>query len=169
MATDNEFFIKELIKIGVQSITFHYESAFHVERMIQLIKASGIKVGIALNSATSLHVLDYVIDSCEYILLMLISPGYAGNKNEAMVPYALKKIKECKELIKQRELSTKIIVDGRVSIQTIPDIVAAGADYLVAGSTSLFMKEHTISENYVAMNEQIEKGLAVRLNSTRSA
>lgn len=165
MTTDNEFFIKELIGIGVQSITFHYESAFHVERMIQLIKAANIKIGIALNPATSLHVLDYVVESCDYILLMLISPGYAGSKGETMVPYALKKIRECKEYLKQRGLSTKIVVDGRVSTEAIPDLVAAGADCLVAGSTSLFRKEHTMNENYILMNKQIEKGLAARLNS----
>ena len=165
MATDNEFFIKELIGIGVQSITFHYESAFHVERMIQLIKAANIKIGIALNPATPLHVLDCVVGSCDYVLLMLISPGYAGDKGETIVPYALKKIRECKEYIKQKGLSTKIIVDGRVSTETISELVGAGADYLVAGSTSLFRKEHTISENYLLMNKQIEKGLAARLKS----
>lgn len=165
MATDNEFFINELLQIGVQSITFHYESAFHVARMIQLIKGGNIKAGIALNPATPLHVLDYVMESCDYILLMLISPGYAGNKGETIVPYALKKIKDCKDYIQQRGLSTQIMIDGRVSTEAIPDLVAAGADYLVAGSTSLFRQEQPIHENYVLMKKQIAKGLAARNDS----
>ncbi|CUH97349.1 hypothetical protein P22_3476 [Propionispora sp. 2/2-37] len=162
MAEDNEFFIKELTKIGVQSITFHYESAFHVERMLQLIKAAGSKAGIALNPATPLQVMDYVLEHCDYVLLMLISPGYAGHKGEAMVPYALKKITECKKYIESRGLHTRIVVDGRVSMEVIAEVVAAGADCLVAGSTSFFRKGASLQDNFVQMNKEIQLGLEAR-------
>lgn len=162
MATDNEFFVKELLAIGVQSITFHYEAAFHVERLLQMIKAGGCKAGIALNPATPLSVLDYVLEHCDYVLLMLISPGYAGNQGEAMVPYALRKIEECRQYIRRRGRTTQIMVDGRVSLAAIPAVVAAGADCLVAGSTSLFNREQTLADNYRQMKDKIAQGLAAR-------
>lgn len=162
MSTDNEFFIQELIKISVHSITFHYESAFHVERMLQLIRAAGVKRGIALNPATPLHVLDYAVKDCDYVLLMLISPGYAGSKGEMMVSYALDKIRDCRKYLDERGLQTKIVVDGRVSLESIPALVEAGADVLVAGSTSLFRKENSLEQNHLIMREKIEEGLKRR-------
>lgn len=162
MADDNEFFIQELCRIGVESITFHYESAFHVERMLQLVKAAGIKVGIALNPATPLYVLEYVAERCDYVLLMLISPGYAGSQGEAMVPYALQKIRDCKAYLNEHGSKAKIVVDGRVSMEAIPELVAAGADYLVAGSKSFFRENHSSSENYQTMEAQIKAGLRKR-------
>ncbi len=162
MAEDNEFFIKELINIGVQSITFHYEAALHGERMLRLIKAAGIKAGIALNPATPLQVMHYLLESCDYVLLMLISPGYAGHKGETMVPYALRKIRECREYIEKQGLQSKIIVDGRVSLNVIADVVAAGADCLVAGSTSFFWKGASLRDNFTQMNKEIQLGLVAR-------
>lgn len=155
MSTDNEFFIKELVKMKPASIVFHYESSLHVEKMLQLIKEEDIKAGIALNPATPLDVLEYVAKDCDYILLMLINPGYADGKNEKMVPYALEKIRQCKEFLKCHNSKAKIIVDGRVSLEAIPKLLSAGADVLVAGSKSIFRKENSYAENYKQVNQII--------------
>ena len=85
MANNNEFFIQEMIRIGVQQISFHIETSVHIDRCIQLIRKNGIKVGVALNPATSLSVLEYVLPQCDTILLMLINPGFATDKNEKQV------------------------------------------------------------------------------------
>lgn len=162
MATQNEPLIGALLEIGVQSICFHYESERHVERMLQLIKNSGVKAGIALNPATPFSMLEYVIDRCDYILLMLISPGYAGSRDEKMVPYALEKIKKCRHWIDQLKVETKIIVDGRISGDVIAEIVAKGADILVSGSTGLFKQGVGIDENMKMIEEEISKGLLKR-------
>lgn len=158
MATNNEFFIQELTKIGVQSITFHYESTIHAERMLQSINSAGMKAGIALNPATPLPVLTYLADRCAYVLLMLISPGYAGHAGEKMVPYALEKIEQCRAYLGENS-AQKIVVDGRVSMEAIPSLVEAGADVLVAGSTSFFKTGNSLEQNIQIMREKISLGL----------
>ncbi|EGP4944915.1 TPA: ribulose-phosphate 3-epimerase [Enterococcus faecium] len=161
MAKDNEFFIGEMLKIGVESITFHYETSLHIDRYIQLIKNSGTKVGIALNPATPLNVLQYILPEIDRICLMLINPGFATNKSEKQISYALKKITDLCQLVNEKELAVDIQVDGRVSLEMIPGLLDAGATNLVLGSTSLFLKGNTLAENqkllYQAMKQSVRK------------
>jgi len=159
MANNNEFFIQEMINIGVQQISFHIETSKHIDRYIQLIRKSGAKVGVALNPATPLSALDYVLPQVDTILLMLINPGFATDKNEKQVSYAVKKVKDLHQLITTNGLNTKIEVDGRVSLDKIPELVRAGADILVAGSTSFFNPNHSMSENKTTMEKYILEGL----------
>jgi ribulose-phosphate 3-epimerase len=162
MSNNNEFFIKEMIDIGVQQITFHYESSTHIDRHLKLIKKNGIKAGIALNPATSLNDLDYVLPMCDTVMLMLMNPGFAADKNETQVDYAKEKVNDLYKMIQKKGLDTNIEVDGRVSLEVIPDLVEAGANMLVAGSTSLFRTERSLSENKKIMEEGIAKGLKQR-------
>lgn len=159
MSMNNELFINEMLDIGAESISFHYESSFHTDRLINLVKKGGAKVGIALNPATSLSVLDYILPQCDSVLLMLINPGFATDKSEKQVNYADKKVKDLYELIKRNNLDVKIQVDGRVSLETIPKLVSAGADSLVVGSTSLFIPGNTVSENKKLLDISISEGL----------
>ena len=162
MANNNEFFIKEMLDIGVQQITFHYESTTHIDRLLNLIRKNGVKAGLALNPATSFNDLEYVLPLCDTVMLMLMNPGFAADKNETQVDYAKKKVKDLYDLINEKGLDTQIEVDGRVSLEVIPKLVESGADMLVAGSTSLFRPERSMSENKVIMEEGIEKGLKLR-------
>ncbi|MGR9050563.1 ribulose-phosphate 3-epimerase [Halobacillus faecis] len=159
MANTNEFFIQEMLRIGVEQITFHVETSFHLDRYINLIKKHDTKVGIALNPATSLSVLDYVLPQVDTVLLMLINPGFATDKGEKQVSYATKKVEDLAKLIRSKDLDTKIEVDGRVSLNTIPTLVRAGADILVAGSTSLFEKSNSLKDNKKLMESLIQEGL----------
>ncbi|WP_368503168.1 ribulose-phosphate 3-epimerase [Alkalihalophilus sp. As8PL] len=159
MSTNNKFFIEEMIDLGVEQITFHIEKESHVDRYIQLIKRNNIKVGIALNPATPISVLDYVLPECDTVLLMLINPGFATDKGEQQVSYAVKKVEDMSRMIKERGLSTKIEVDGRVSFDSIPKLVRAGADMLVAGSTSFYDKNNSLKENKAIMEKRIAEGL----------
>ncbi|MEC3885816.1 ribulose-phosphate 3-epimerase [Halobacillus sp. HZG1] len=159
MANTNEFFIQEMLRIGVEQITFHVETSFHLDRYINLIKKHDTKVGIALNPATSLSVLDYVLPQVDTVLLMLINPGFATDKGEKQVSYATKKVEDLAKLIRSKDLDTKIEVDGRVSLNTIPTLVRAGADILVAGSTSLFEKSNGLKDNKKLMESLIQEGL----------
>ncbi|GEM03340.1 ribulose-phosphate 3-epimerase [Halolactibacillus miurensis] len=165
MANDNEFFIQEMINIGVEQITFHLETSIHIDRYINLMKKNNVKVGVALNPATPLSVLEYVLPQVDTVLLMLINPGFATDKNEKQVRYANKKVTDLREMIDRLGLDTRIEVDGRVSLETITDLVAAGADFLVAGSTSLFVKGYTLAENKATMEEKIAAGLKQREES----
>lgn len=161
MANDNEFFIKEMIDIGVEQITFHIESSVHIDRYVNLIRNSGAKVGVALNPATPLSVLDYVLPQCDTVLLMLINPGFATDKAEKQISYAVKKVKDLYQTIQGAGLETRIEVDGRVSLDTIPALVEAGADILVAGSTSLFVKGNRLDENKQIMEQRIAEGISL--------
>lgn len=156
MSLDNEYFIKEMLNIGVDTITFHKETSLHLDRLISLVKNGGAKVGLALNPATSIHELEYIIEQVDKVCLMLINPGFAGNKNERQVTYAEKKVRDLSSFIKDKGLNTIIQVDGRVSSESIPGLVKAGARDLVLGSTSLFIKGKTLEENTKNLSELLE-------------
>ncbi|GGM30410.1 ribulose-phosphate 3-epimerase [Paraliobacillus quinghaiensis] len=162
MANDNEYFIQEMLEIGVQQISFHIESSTHIDRFVNLIKKKGVKVGIALNPATPLSQLEYLLPQCDTVLLMLINPGFATDKNEKQVSYANEKVRDLYKMIKEKGLDTSIEVDGRVSLESIPNLIESGADTLVAGSTSLFIPNKSIKENKKVMEESILKGLSLR-------
>lgn len=159
MSLNNEYFINEILDIGVQHITFHYETSLHVDRYINLIKEKGVGVGVALNPATSLSTLDYILPQVDLIMLMLINPGFATNKNEKQVSYAKQKVEDLRKLIDDKGYDAMIQVDGRVSLDTIPMLVKAGADNLVLGSTSLFMKDNTLEENKKRLDIAVKEGL----------
>lgn len=162
MSNDNEFFIGEMLKIGVEGITFHHETSLHVDRYIQLIKNAGTKVGVALNPVTPLNVLDYALPEIDRVCLMLINPGFATNKAEKQIPYAMKKITDLRRLVEEQDLEIDIQVDGRVSLATIPDLLDAGATNLVLGSTSLFIAGNTLAENRQLLSEAVNKSVLVR-------
>ncbi len=137
MANSHDFFVEELLDIGVQQIVFHAECEPHIDNRLNMIHARGVKAGVALRPATSLATLDYVLEKCDTVLLMLINPGYASSKAEQQVGYADRKIRELRELIAARNLKTKIEIDGRVSPQNIKDYGKGLVDIFVAGSTCI--------------------------------
>lgn len=159
MVEDNDFFISKLSEIGVQQITVHAESALHLDRTLGLIRDYGIKAGLALNPATPIGAINYVLDRIDYILIMTVNPGFAG---QSMVPSALQKIADCQTFLQQRDVSLPIEVDGNVSFENIPKMVGAGANILVAGSSSIFNRYGSLSENAECVREAISQGLRIR-------
>lgn len=119
MSTNNSFFIDELLDIGVQQIVFHVETEPHIDGMLNRIRTAGVRAGLALKPATSLDVLDFPLEKCDAVLLMLINPGFASAKSESQVPYAERKIESLHEIILQRGLQTVIELDGRISTGNI--------------------------------------------------
>ena len=137
MTENPEYFVDELLDIGVQQIVFHIETAKHIDGLINKIHSKGVRAGVALKPATSLHELEYIIYKCDAVLLMQINPGYSSVKGEARVQYADQKIKELRKMINDYNLDTKIILDGRVSIETIKDYGKDIVDIFVGGTTCL--------------------------------
>ena len=138
MAEDPQFFVDELIEAGVDQICFQIETAAHVDQMINHIHASGIRAGVALKPATPLSTLEYVIEKCDTVLLMLINPGFAQVAGEAQVSYAKRKIEDLHRMIKERNLNTLVEIDGRVSRENIETYAGSGAVQLFAvGSTCI--------------------------------
>lgn len=116
---------------GANMISFHPEASLHVDRSIELIKQRGCKAGLVLNPATSLSVLDYVLDKLDYVLLMSVNPGFGGQK---FIPTTVEKTAHLKSIIDEMGLETRIEIDGGINKDTIGDVYRAGADMFVAGS-----------------------------------
>jgi ribulose-phosphate 3-epimerase len=133
-------FIEEFAKAGADIISFHPEAGAHPHRTVQVIKSFGKKAGIALNPATSLDVLDYLIDDLDLILVMTVNPGFGGQK---FIPL-LEKIKYIRERITASGRMIDLEVDGGINAVTAKQVIQAGADVLVAG-TAVF-KENDYGE-----------------------
>lgn len=159
MSTNNDWFVEQILEIGVQQISFHYETSLHTDRLMNLIKRNGVKASVALNPGTSLSSLDYLLPELDTVLLMLINPGFASDKGEKQVIYSEKKIKDLAKMINDFGLDTQIEVDGRVSLDSIPKLIKAGANNLVLGSTSLYIPGKTLVENKKALDLSIQQGL----------
>ena len=137
MVTEQDYFVDELLDIGVQQIIFHAETQPHIDGMLNRIHAKGVRAGVALKPSTPLCTLEYVLEKCDTVLLMLINPGYAFVKGEQPVPYGGRKIRELKKMIEERSLNTKISLDGRISPEVIRTYGKGLADQFVIGSTCL--------------------------------
>lgn len=137
MVENQDFFVDELLDIGVQQIVFHAETQPHIDGMINRIHAKGVKAGIALKPSTPLSTVEYVLDKCDSVLLMLINPGYAFLKGEKQVAYADRKIRQLRQMINERGLDTKIELDGRISPDNIRTYGKDLADVFVIGTTCL--------------------------------
>lgn len=137
MADPPEYFVDELLSIGVQQITFHMETATHIDGLINRIHDAGVRAGLALKPATSLAALDYEIEKCDSVLIMQINPGYASSKGESRVAFADRKIRDLRKMIDERGLDTKIIIDGRVSLENIREYGKDIVDVFVGGTTAI--------------------------------
>lgn len=137
MVTEQDYFVDELLDIGVQQITFHAETQPHIDGMLNRIHAKGVRAGVALKPATPLSAVEYVLEKCDTVLLMLINPGYAFVRGEKQVAYAGRKIRDLRTMINSRGLDTKIEVDGRISPQNLQDYGAGDVDIFVTGSTCI--------------------------------
>ena len=142
MASANDFFVGELVDLGAEQIVFHLEPEPHIDRQLNYLHEHNVRAGVALKPATDLSALNYVLDKCEAVLLMMINPGFAQCKNEGQASYMDRKVRELHEMIEKRGLSTKVILDGRISKQNIVDYGVPGiADIFVAGSTCIDKKD----------------------------
>ena len=150
MVTEQDYFVDELLDIGVEQIVFHGEPQPHIDGMLNRIHARGVKAGVALKPATPLSTLDYVLEKCDTVLLMLINPGYAFVKGEKQVAYADRKIKELRQKIDTMGLETKIEVDGRISPQNIQDYGNGLVDIFVTGSTCI--DRHNMEDSFEKLN-----------------
>ena len=123
--------IPDFAKAGASYITFHPEASEHINRTVALIKEQGCKAGLVFNPATPLHYLDHVIDQLDMVLLMSVNPGFGG---QSFIPSSLEKLRVVRKMIDDRNLSTRLEIDGGVKTDNIKDIASAGADTFVAGS-----------------------------------
>ncbi|MBA2848334.1 ribulose-phosphate 3-epimerase [Thermosulfuriphilus ammonigenes] len=126
-----ERYIEDFAEAGADWISVHVETCPHLHRTIQQIKSLGKWAGVAINPATPLEALDYILEEIDYVLIMSVNPGFGG---QSFIPSSLRKIARLRELISQRGLSVAIEVDGGINLSTISQVSQAGAEIFVAGS-----------------------------------
>jgi ribulose-phosphate 3-epimerase len=126
-------YIEDFAKAGADIITVHPEAGPHLHRTIQLIKSLGKKTGVALNPATPVDAIDYVLGDLDLVLVMSVDPGFGG---QSFIPAALDKIRAVRRRIDETKRAIDLEVDGGINFDTAREAVAAGADVLVAGTTT---------------------------------
>ena len=131
MIVDPDRYIKEFAALGANILSVHYEACTHLHRTLQAIKAEGMKAGVALNPHTSVDLLEDVIGDIDLVCMMSVNPGFGG---QSFIENTYKKVKKLKQIIERNNASTLIEVDGGVTDKNAAQLIAAGADVLVAGS-----------------------------------
>ena len=132
MIVDPDRYIETFKECGADILTVHYEACNHLHRTVQAIKENGMKAGVALNPHTSVNLLSDVLEDIDLVCLMSVNPGFGGQK---FIQNTYKKIAQLKELANVRGTSIEIEIDGGVTVENAPRLLAAGATVLVAGST----------------------------------
>ncbi len=143
MIVEPERYLRAFAEAGADWLTVHPEATIHLHRTLTQIHALGLKAGVALNPATSEESLRYVLEVVDHVLVMSVNPGFGG---QSFIPAVLPKIERVRAMLDGagRE-AVSIAVDGGITPQTAPQVVAAGADVLVAGS-AIFRAEAGVAE-----------------------
>ncbi len=132
MIVNPENYAEQFKNAGADNLTVHIETCNHLHRNIQQIKSLGMKAGVALNPHTPVSGLSDVLHEIDLVCMMSVNPGFGGQK---FIPHTLEKIKQLRKMIDEKGLNVLIEIDGGVTLENAPSIIAAGADVLVAGNT----------------------------------
>jgi ribulose-phosphate 3-epimerase len=131
MIENPDQFIAEFAEAGADWISVHQEACRHLDRTLHLIKSHDCQAGVVINPATPVETLSEVLDIVDYVLVMSVNPGFGAQK---FIPATLGKMKKLAEIRAKRGYSYRIEVDGGVALETVADVVRAGAEILVAGN-----------------------------------
>jgi ribulose-phosphate 3-epimerase len=131
MIENPDLFIPEFAEAGATWMSVHQEACVHLDRTLHLISSHGCKPGVVINPATPVETLTEVLDLVHHVLVMSVNPGFGGQK---FIPNSLNKIAALARMRAERKLDFRIEVDGGVDLETVTDIVKAGAELLVAGN-----------------------------------
>ena len=162
MVEDNDLFVRLAKAAGADWVSVHVESCRHLDRTLATIRELGMKAGAALNPATPPDALAYVLDRLDHVVVMTVNPGFAGQR---LVPSGLHKIRDTRDWLDRHGCHVPLEVDGNVSLAHIPDMVAAGADILVAGTSSVYRPGASRADNVRLTREAIATGLERRHGS----
>ena len=143
-------YIDDFVDAGADLISVHAEACCHLDRTIHAIKDRGILAAVALNPATPLSELEYILPELDMVLLMSVNPGFGGQK---YIPYTTQKIRDLREMIRRKGCQTDIEVDGGVKLDNLQEILDAGANIIVAGSAVF---HGNIQENVHAFLKMME-------------
>lgn len=131
MIQEPERYIQDFKDSGADMLTVHAEATIHLDRTLEAIHQAGMKAGVALNPSTPLETIRYVLEKADMVLIMTVNPGFGG---QSYIPYCTEKVRELRQWIDQRGLTTDIQVDGGICDETLGEVLDAGANIVVAGS-----------------------------------
>jgi ribulose-phosphate 3-epimerase len=131
MIENPDQYVPDFVQAGADWISVHQEACVHLNRTLHHIKDNGAQAGVVINPATPVEMLSEVLDIVDYILVMSVDPGFGGQK---FIPGAVHKIRRLAEIRQARGLNYRIEVDGGIALDTVGDVVRAGAEILVAGN-----------------------------------
>jgi len=131
MIENPDQYVPDFVQAGADWISVHQEACVHLNRTLHHIKDNGAQAGVVINPATPVEMLSEVLDIVDYILVMSVNPGFGGQK---FIPGAVHKIRRLAEIRQARGLNYRIEVDGGIALDTVGDVVRAGAEILVAGN-----------------------------------
>ncbi len=144
-------YIDAFVDAGADIITVHAEACKHLDRTIETIKERGVLAGVAINPATPIETIRYVLAKVDMVLVMTVNPGFGGQK---LIPYTLDKVRELKALLDREKLKVDIEVDGGITLENVREAMDAGANIIVAGS-AVFRGD--IAENVTEFLEIMQK------------
>lgn len=124
-------YIDDFAEAGADLITVHAEACKHLDRTIEAIKEKGLLAGVAINPATPLSAIEWVLSKVDMVLIMTVNPGFGGQK---LIPYTLDKVRALRAMIEKADLKTDIEVDGGINLENVTEAMDAGANIIVAGS-----------------------------------
>jgi len=158
MITDPDKYAPAFIQAGADHVLVHQEACVHLDRTLHMIQSEGAKAGVVINPATPVETLEEVLDIADIVLVMSVNPGFGGQK---FIPNALSKVRRLARLRKERGLHFPIEIDGGITRDNIGDVVNAGAEWLVAGS-SIF---HTVNpaDSFEMLQQAARDAGAVRV------
>jgi ribulose-phosphate 3-epimerase len=131
MIVEPEKYLDEFAHAGANMISVHFEACPHLNRTLNHIRELGCKAGVVINPATPVSFLEEALFDADYVLVMSVNPGFGGQK---FIPAAKDKVARLRSMINQKGLSTRIEIDGGIDEHNVADVVAAGAEMIVAGS-----------------------------------
>ena len=152
MIENPELYIEDFSKAGADIITVHQEATPHLHRTIQQIHDLGIRAGVSINPSTSVNTLDEIICEVDLVLVMSVNPGFGG---QSYIPSCTSKIRKLREMLDNCGSSADLEVDGGVNVDTVSEVISAGANAFVAGS-AVFNNKNSVAENVRALREKIK-------------
>ncbi len=132
MVSDPDKYAPVFIEAGADQVLVHQEAATHLDRTVRMIQSEGAKAGVVLNPATPVSMLQDIIEVADYVLIMSVNPGFGGQR---FIPNSLKKVRELDAMKRELGLPLPIEIDGGVSLENVGEVVRAGVNWVVTGST----------------------------------
>jgi ribulose-phosphate 3-epimerase len=131
MISDPDRYIPAFVDAGASSLSVHVEAIVHLDRTLNFIRSQNVGVGVSINPATPVLAVEYALGLADMLLIMTVNPGFGGQR---FIPYTVEKIRQARQIIENRSYRCVIEVDGGIDTDTVPQVVRAGAEVLVAGS-----------------------------------